>query len=188
MTTAEKNRWRRIRSNRVSPSFQLQSATTGKLISLEEFNYKRLVLAFIPGVWAPWCRRFLDQLDIPQEVARGDIEVKFVAIISQDYEQLYSYVRSQKLAVEVLSDPNGVIGKRYGVFDDNLTEPMRISKPSIFILDSKKNVVHSFIGLHLMDRPSVSEILEKANEPLESDSNSRNFWSFIFRKPAYAIN
>lgn len=177
-----------MRTNRVSPNFRLQSATSGKQVSLDEIICNRLVLAFIPGVWAPWCRKFLDELDAALQL-EGIPQAKVVAIVSQDYEELYRYVRAQKLDIEVLSDPNGVIGKRYGMFDEHLTEPMRISKPSVFILDSKKNIAHTFIGMHLMDRPSAEEIWQKLAEPLETDSRARTgIFNLLFRRYNYAAD
>lgn len=187
MTASEKSRWRKLANIRSAPNFQLQSATSGKTLSLDSFNYKRLVVSFLPGVWAPWCRKFLDELDATSRNHAAD-DLKFVVIISQDFHQVWEYVHSENLRIEVICDPNGVIGKRYGVFDDNILEPMRISKPSVFILDSQKNLAFTFIGKFLMDRPQMGEIIAKAQEPLGTDPKQRSRFNFGFKKLAYAGN
>lgn len=184
MTTTDKPRWKRI-SGRNAPNFNLQSATSGVMISLDELTSShRLVIAFVPGVWAPWCRKFLDELELgfANQTRPG---VRCIAIVSQNYEQLFKYVKKQKLDLEILSDPNGVISKRYGVFDEQMEEPMKISKPSVFVAGKQGKLLYNFTGRHLMDRPLSSEIWEKVDEKLPEDIVYKRHFLF-FRKPVYA--
>lgn len=175
MLTANKLSWRRFTTARIAPSFNLQSATTGKLTSLEEVEAKSIILAFIPGVWAPWCRKFLDELEqnLP-EIQQQHMSV--LAVVSQNYEQLYRYARVQKMQIDILSDQAGVISKRYGVFDDTIQEPMRISKPAVFILDHNHQLVFTFTGKHLMDRPTVEDMIAKAQEVIK-EFDAKAGWS-----------
>jgi peroxiredoxin len=186
MVLAESSRWRKVSPLRAAPNFNLQSVTTGNFLSLNEIEANSLIIAFLPGVWAPWCRKFLNSLN--QNVHHiNDNGAHLVAIISQDYDQLFRYAKQVDLHFEVLADTHGVIGKRFGVFDEQIREPMKISKPSIFILDRKKRLRHTFIGKYLMDIPKVDEIIAKATEPQSNDNVSERSW-LIFRRPIYAAN
>lgn len=186
MSTIDKPRWKRFSSVRYAPNFDLLSANSSAFVQLSELKHNRLLLAFIPGVWAPWCRKFLTELD-KQATTLSHEGVKCVAIIAQNHEQLADYVKEKKLKIEILADVHGVIGKRYGVFDDNNPEPMRISKPSIFILNRDNRLLFTFVGKHLMDRPDMSELHEKATEIFPEDRPSffERIFS-LFRKPNYA--
>lgn len=186
MILAELPRWRRVTPLRAAPNFNLQSVTTGNFLSLAEIESESLVLAFLPGVWAPWCRKFLNALN--NSVGKFNAQkVDLVAIVSQDYEQLFRYAKQADLRFELLSDCHGVTSKRFGVFDEQMQEPMKISKPSIFILDRKKRIRHTFIGKYLMDIPKVEEILIKAAEPQPVEQSSARGW-LPFRRLTYAGN
>ncbi len=186
MLLSETSRWRRVSPMRAAPNFNLQSVTTGNFLSLAEIESENLILSFLPGVWAPWCRKFLTSLNNNiAEFNRNDVTL--VAIVSQDYEQLFRYAKQADLKFELLSDSHGVTSKRFGVFDEQMQEPMKISKPSIFILDRKKRIRYTFIGKYLMDIPKVEEILLKSSEPQQADSATSRSW-LPFRKLLYVGN
>lgn len=186
MSTIDKPRWKRFTAARYAPNFDLLSANSGESVELAGLKHDRLLITFIPGVWAPWCRRFLRELDRQTQQLSSE-GVKCVAIIAQNHEQLANYVKENKLRIEVLADTHGVIGKRYGVFDDNITEPMRISRPAIFILNRENRLLFTFLGKHLMDRPDMEELYSKATEIFPEDRISIFERIFaLFRRPNYA--
>lgn len=171
---------------RYAPNFDLLSANSDSFVELSQLKHDRLLLAFVPGVWAPWCRRFLDELD-QQAVSLGREGVRCVAIIAQNHDQLAKYVKERRLKIELLADTHGVIGKRYGVFDENSSEPMKISKPSIFILNKENRLLFTFVGKYLMDRPDMDELYAKATEVFPEDRPSiLERIIAIFRRPNYA--
>lgn len=154
--------WDMISPVRDAPYFELKSGTSGEIVKLSDFYGDNLLLTFFPGTWAPWCRQLLAELNQYLPYLR-DQKITLVAVAAQKYRQLSSYIAENELDIEILSDPQGMICKRYGVFDANITGPMKISKPSIFIMDKKLRLISRFLGLHLTDRPHVSDIITQVN-------------------------
>ena len=66
------------------------------------------------------------------------------------------------LPYRVLSDPEANVIKKYGIF--NLLEDS-LATPSVFIIDSNKTIVWSYIGETIKDRAQVADIL--SNIPSE---------------------
>ena len=165
------NRWQEFNVPRSAPNFYLPNVLKQKTVSLYDLEeYNKIILAFLPGIWAPWCRRFLEELSINSKFY-NDTDTYFVTIISQESIQLKDYLSQNKINIDVLADENGATGTRYGVFDEKQTEPMRISKPTVFLLNSNKEICFKFIGNHLSDRPRFSEIIQMCAE-LDYNYNS----------------
>ncbi len=59
------------------------------------------------------------------------------------------------LPFPLLSDPEGVVIRQYGIWD----EKGEIARPAIFVIGRDKRVLFSFIGEDLADRPGDSELL-----------------------------
>lgn len=159
------SKWQTVYPSRNAPAFRLQSAVTGKHVRLGDINAEKIILTFVPGMWAPWCRKFIDELSHSVEAIYQN-QALLVTIVSQDYDQLTEYVDRNFIDFEMLADPHGVINTRYGIFEDAIVEPMKISKPSIFILDNDKNIHYKFIGRHLTDRLTAAEVVEMSQRPL----------------------
>ncbi len=158
------NRWQEFDTPRSAPNFYLPSVLKEKTVSLYELDaYKKIILAFLPGIWAPWCRRFLEELSLNSKYY-NNTDTYFVTIVSQDHKQLQDYLLENKITTEILADENGATGTRYGVFDEKQTEPMKISKPSVFLLNSNKEICFRFMGNHLSDRPKFKEIMQMCTE------------------------
>lgn len=56
----------------------------------------------------------------------------------------------------LLSDPEAYVIKKYGVF--NLLGD-GVATPSVFIIDSNKTLIWSYIGENVSDRANISDIL-----------------------------
>jgi peroxiredoxin len=179
------NKWQHVYPARSAAAFRLQSAISGKHVRLGDIQSEKAIITFVPGIWAPWCRRFLDDLSLAsQEI--GQYRTVLVAIISQDFDQVMEYLSTNPVGFEVLADPHGAISTRYGVFDEVIEEPMQISKPSVFVLDDEKNIHYKFFGQHLMDRPTRDDLIDVAQVKLPKSKEKRSF--FFFRKLFYAGN
>jgi peroxiredoxin len=164
-TISSVEKWEYLTPPRKSPDFCLQNATNASELSIKDLHCDRVVLTYLPGVWAPWCRKFIGYLNQNIDFfVTSKFEIRLIAIISQKYEDLFEYVWENDIKFDCLSDPLGAIGKRYCVFDDSIYEPLKISKPSIFILDSSMYIQSIFLGDHLADKPSIEDILLKAEE------------------------
>ncbi len=155
------NRWKRYINKREAPGFRLYSLQQQKFIRHGDYKDQRTIITFLPGVWAPWCRKLISELSLLESHLK-DHGIKMLAVISQNQEELQEYCDSNRVTLDVLADPHGVVGKRYGVFDDEILEPLGISKPSVFLMDEDKNILASFLGKHLTDRPLAEEIIHIA--------------------------
>lgn len=140
-----------------APAFRLLDIQKCKLTNLGNIKSEKVLLTFIPGVWAPWARKLLMQLNQHVfEAATFGAEV--VAIVAQREDQLQQYCEDNNLSIRVLADPYGAITTRYGIFDEIVTEPMQLSRPALFVLDRDKQIHFKFMGKHLADRPGWTEI------------------------------
>ncbi len=160
-------RWRNISPTRPAAQFSLPAANHFEQISLEDLKAYRIILTFIPGIWAPWSRKLLSEMDeLVTELLPG---YELIAIAAQQLQQLREYAVAEGLKLTLLSDEYGVISKRYGVLDESVTQPLGISKPSIYILNSRKRIMTVFVGRHLMDRPTKEEIFHHVMQEYEDE-------------------
>lgn len=155
------NTWQKVLKVNIAPSFRLHHINTGKYVSSDEIITGISVLTFLPGIWAPWCRKLLAELDELAGSEEGQ-PFQFIAVISQNDDQLREYWQAHPYSICILADPSGAINTRYGIFDDKISEPMKISKPSILILDKHRRIHYKFMGAHLADRPNAEQIINYA--------------------------
>lgn len=175
--------WRDVFPAKDAANFKLRHVTSGRNVSLADLSYDhRLILTFLPGVWAPWSRKLLAEMDdnLPRFESAG---LDLLVIAAQYPEQLATYSQKHRLKLPVLADELASISKRYGVYDANQSEPMRLSKPAIYILNEDKKIIRTFIGRHLSDRPSAEDIIRHSVQPLTRNTTKH---LFMFRFPHYA--
>lgn len=155
-------RWKIYNPTRTAPNFILPKITDLEQAELYNFKQQHIMLTFLPGLWAPWARKLLSELEnVRQQL--DEERLHLVVVISQLHEQVEMYMKTHEVSYDIFVDEFGVISKRYGVFDEQLSEPMKISKPAIFVLNGEHQIELSFIGKHLADRPTADDFLDCLN-------------------------
>lgn len=175
------NNWQAVAPAQATPNFKLRSATSGIFVNCTKLDHPKQLFTFLPGVWAPWCRKLLIDLN-NQHSELESAGIKVVAIVSQNYRPVAEFVKNNHIEFEVLSDPYGVINKRFGVFDSTLDEPMKISIPTLFLLDEERNLHYKFIGSHLSDRPTQEHIAKIKQLSITYYKKRNSFWPFSLFK------
>lgn len=185
----ENTRWQQFAKPVNAPTFRLQSVNSGKFLTSAEVFDGITILTFVPGIWSPWCRKYLASL---HELAQNSLteQFKIVAVVSQLYDEVAEYVTENPLDLEILCDPHGVISQRYGIFDESISEPMKIARPSIFIADAKQKIHYKFLGKYLTDQPHSAEIVQYARVTQLNTQEPKYrwlLWPFIrVRRPRFA--
>ena len=148
------------RWTKLAPEFTLLDVTSNTVTKLEDYAYdsEKVLLTCLPGVWSPWSRKVLTSLTQHQQQLEYSGK-SIIAIISQSIEPVRDYVKKNEIGYPVLADPYGIVSKRYGVFDELQNEPMQISRPSYFVINSKREVLTKHIGRHADHHPDFSELV-----------------------------
>lgn len=177
--------WRLFKPARLIPTFNLYQIDEAAEFTRNDFYGTKAILIFLPGMWAPWCRKLISQLDpICETLAAMDCQL--IAVVSQNQAQLSEYFEENPVDMLVLADPAGHASLRFSIFDENISEPLRISKPTVLAINAETKVQARFSGKHLSDRPNPVDIVQVASL-LTDLPKKRNWWNWLsFR--AYAGN
>lgn len=171
--------WQSVVPARPIPSFKLERLHEEETFSPQDLYGQRTILVFLPGVWVPWSRKFLNEInEINKDLA--SVNCRLVTIISQRTSQLQAYFITNPVEFDVLADPYGVANLRFGIFEDNVMQPMRISKPTVFGLNAEAKVEFRFSGLHLNDRPKLEDILQISSY-LSGLPQKKRWWPTLLR-------
>ncbi len=96
------------------PAFALPAANREGMVSLADMRGKPFLIGFYRGLHCPFCRRQVVQLASLQPALR-DAGVDIVAVINTPLERAHLYFRHRPTPVLLLSDPDCVTHKAFGV-------------------------------------------------------------------------
>ena len=136
--------------------FQLED-NNGKTVSLYQSlsENNSVVLVFFRGQFWGICRAQLVEL----QESYPEFQALKSELFAISMDNIYDTTElSLALNVEysLLSDPEAYVIKKYGVF--NLLGD-GVATPSVFIIDSNKTLIWSYIGENVSDRANISDIL-----------------------------
>jgi peroxiredoxin len=116
-----------------APGFSL-SATPDQKISLEEFKWKNIILAFYPADWSPVCG---DQMALYNEMLKyfHKHNAELIGISVDGVWCHLSFSSDRKLHFPLLADfePKGAVARMYEVYDDATGE----CKRALYVIDEK---------------------------------------------------
>lgn len=138
-----------------APTWALKDST-GRLHRLEEIEGDRVLLVFFRGFWCESCQAQLGLMKTEHQefVDRGAVTV---AISADTVERPDSPAES--LPFLVLSDPDLLVIRRYGVLHQPDDHGPGIARPSVFLLDRTRTVRYAYIGDEATDRPKIEALL-----------------------------
>jgi peroxiredoxin len=101
----------------VAPPFALPATPDGKLLRLEDFRGRALLLVFYPADFTPVCT---SELGIFNEL-RGELDQLGASVLGLSVDSIWTHLAFAKehgLDVPLLSDfhPKGDVARRYGVY------------------------------------------------------------------------
>jgi peroxiredoxin len=173
--------WKLLKPARLIPTFNLYELQEVEEFTRADLYGQKTILVFLPGMWAPWARKLISQLDMLTDYLEK-MGCQLVAVISQNQEQLQEYFESNPVKMGILADPAGHASLRFSIFDDNISEPLRISKPTVLAVNAESKIQAKFTGRHLSDRPNPQDIIEVTS--LLTDLPRKRRWWNIFFVPA----
>jgi peroxiredoxin len=136
-----------VTSAMVAPEFSL-AASDGKAVSLSELHASRpAILIFYRGAWCPWCRGQLRRFQehMPEIQAAG---ARVVAISVDPAEKSRDLTQALSLTFPLLSDPDGKVASRYGVYDAK----SEYNLPAVVIVDEHGSIRYRYVGDGFRDR------------------------------------
>lgn len=139
-----------------APDFSLPSAS-GEIISLHDYQGKRLLLFFFRGTWCPQCAHHMRE--IHRELAEFQkLSVAVLGISCQALEPIAAFLKKEKIEFPVLSDRNRDAAKAYGVYTLLSWDSIHIARPSFFYIDGEGFIRYRYLGNHQWDLPKMDEI------------------------------
>jgi len=108
-----------IEAGAEAPQFSLPTQD-GKMVGLDDFADRKLVLAFYPLDFSPVCT---DQLSIYQEVL-PEIEAKNASLVGVSIDSAYchkAFADKLNLTIPLLADfhPKGAMSRQYGAYQED---------------------------------------------------------------------
>ena len=97
-----------------APAFALPAANRDGMFSLADLRGRAFLIGFFRGLHCPFCRRQVVQLASLQPALR-DAGVDILAVINTPLERARLYFRHRPTPVTLLSDPDCVTHKAFGV-------------------------------------------------------------------------
>jgi len=140
------------------PDFQLPDQDR-KQRSLKDFQGKKTVLAFFPGAFTSVCTRemctFRDSM-----AALESLDAQVVGISVNDPFANKAFAQANKLQFPLLSDYTRETVRKFNVFHDDFAglKGYTAAKRSIFVLDDKGIVRHSWVSEDSGKEPNYDEI------------------------------
>jgi len=90
---------------------EIQSATVdGKAFELSQFEGKPALIYF----WASWCS-ICKAMRHSIDAIADDYPVMTLALQSGDAAEVKRFMKTQRISIPVVPDPDGVIGRRFGI-------------------------------------------------------------------------
>ena len=80
-----------------------------------------------------------------------------VALAVQDETGAQASLRDTGVSYPILADPQHQVAEAYGVYN---TLGDGVAAPAVFIIDTSGQIVWSYIGQNISDRPNPQTILE----------------------------
>lgn len=164
-----------------APNFTLQSST-GQRVTLTELSAAGpVVVLFYRGDWRPFCDLELRayQHALPEIKARG---ASLIAISPQSLDRSRTTAESRALGYPVLSDPDNVVAKSYGIaFSMNTAEQELHKKfgahiptinaaknwdlpaPASFVVDHSGRITWAHVDANYTARAEPAEVLQALN-------------------------
>lgn len=140
-----------------APDFKLPDAN-GRLIGLNDFKGRKVLLVFYPLDWSPGCSQQLDlyQNDLPEFEKRG------IQIVGISVDSIYSHgawAAVRGIDFPLLSDfnPKGEVAKKYQVYreEDGFTER------ALYLVDAEGIIQYSYVSPYLHHVPDIYELYKK---------------------------
>ncbi len=125
-----------LKTGDIIPEIRLSNAN-GEIIDIRSILKKhKVVLAFYRGAWCPYCNLELRALQnaLPEIEAKG---AKLVAISPQTPDNTLTTVEKNELSFEVLSDVDGIVGRKMKLIYTLPSELVELYKS--FKIDLKKS-------------------------------------------------
>ncbi len=145
-----------------APQFELADADM-HMFSLGEQRGKNIVLYFYPKDDTPGCTMEANEFsDHEREFTKYDTVV--VGISRDDCISHASFRDKYGLTVQLLSDPDGLVCKKYGVLYEKVVDGQKrlAIQRSTFIIDKQGELRHAMYGVHAHGHPQ--EILKLIKE------------------------
>jgi peroxiredoxin len=143
----------------LAPDFDLPDID-GKSIKLTQLlkNYKTLLITCLPGIWAPWSRTLLNELEQNQ----AQFEAKNclpIVLVSQTPSELLKY--KYKPAISILFDTYGGVIQR---FASQIREELHfapLARPLLFVVNQDQQITISKAGSVSQDYKLIPQLLRK---------------------------
>ncbi|BCZ18934.1 Bacterioferritin comigratory protein Bcp [Helicobacter sp. NHP19-012] len=138
----------RLDKGGVAPQFTLKNAK-GQTIHLQDFLGKVVVLYFYPKDNTPGCT--IEAQDFtalkPEFEAKGAV---ILGVSADDSKSHCHFIESEKLNIELLSDPNLEVAKAYGAYGEkNLYGKVSLGiLRSTFVIDKEGKIAHALYNVH----------------------------------------
>ena len=166
-----------IQTGNILPAFQLPDATNN-IKSLTSYKNKFLVISFYRGGWCPYCNMELKALqEILPELKTLDADL--IAISPETPDNSLTTSEKNNLSFSVLSDIDNKYAKSLGlvfqmpedlrelyhsfnlnVDEHNGNKDYELPMPATYVLNEKREIIHSFTSEDYRDRLEPSTILE----------------------------
>ncbi len=114
-----------------------------------------MLLAFYRGESDPYSMRWLSQLNDDYLFFRS-LDTEILAVSADSVEKAANTVKQYKIPFKLLSDPQKIVIKSYGVFDD-LSE---CAEASVFIIDRTGTIRYKQVGIVPSDIPPNDKLME----------------------------
>lgn len=141
-----------------APKFSLPNQA-GKLISLEDFKGKWLVLYFYPKNDTPGCTKeacdFTDELD-----EFNNLNAAVLGVSQDDADSHQKFIRKYAIGIDLLSDPDRAAHKAYGAWGikKQYGKEYEGTIRSTFIIDPEGKVAHTWRNVRVRTKRQGDEI------------------------------
>jgi len=105
---------RPLRPGEPAPDFSLPAANFEGMLSLAGLRGRPFLIGFFRGLHCPFCRRQVVQLDAVQPTLR-EAGIETLAVINTPLQRARMYFRHRPTAVTLLSDPDCLTHRAFGV-------------------------------------------------------------------------
>jgi len=141
--------------NQKMPDFQLHDQDR-KLRALNEFQGKKIVLAFIPGAFTGVCTKEMCTFRDSLKALPGDV----VAVSVNDPFTNKAFADANHLQFPVLADYSREVVKRLNIFHNDFAglKGYTAAKRSVFILDKTGTVRYKWVSDDPTKEPNYDEI------------------------------
>ena len=143
-----------------APSWQLDDLD-GRIVTLEQFRGRPLLMFFFRGTWCPNCRKQME--DIAQQWSRLESVSAVVGIAGQDAAGIRSYLEHNPLPYPLLPDNDRQVIKNYGIYQAFGFNGFRVAYPTTILVDRKGIVRYCYVGSQF-DRPNLDNVIDEVQK------------------------